>query len=261
MIIFHPEVHIPKYEAQKEIWMSSARQGKFVLLMECREYDSTVTKPIQGVETLDGLYSETILCSTYTMSQVPFITLKEGGNHSIAVLVFFLLSVLFFPELKSYMETFSKESWFQSYDHFIQDINFTIDDYENSSDNMKTHIRKRAKLHGGLPSHIPYEVIRNACLYTIQTIHPNSTVDDVVIQKTLLEREDRMAKNIVDQYKKQTKDIHVCIGAGHLMPFLDEKQIASLGLDLFFTDYHGKIKENRLLHHLNKQNITYRIDI
>ena len=112
-----------------------------------------------------------------------------------------------------------------------------------------------------MPSHILYEVIRNACLHTIQTIHPSSTVDDVVIQKTLIEREDHMAKNIVDQYKKQTKDIHVCIGAGHLMPFLDEKQIASLGLDLFFTDYHGKIKENRLLHHLNKQNITYRIDI
>ena len=261
MIIFHPEVHIPKYEAQKEIWMSMARQGKIILLMECREYDSTVMKPIQGFETLDGLYPETILCSTYTMSQVPFITLKEGGNHSIAVLVFFLLSVLFFPELKTDMESFSKESWFQSYDHFIQDVHFSFDDYENSSDNMKTHIRKRAKLHGGLPSHIPYEVIRNVCLRTIQTLYPNSTVDDIVIQKTLIEREDRMAKNIIDQYKKQTKDIHVCIGAGHLMPFLDEKQKALLDLDIFFTDYHSKIKDNRLLHHLHDRNITYRIDI
>ena len=261
MIIFHPEVHIPKYEAQKEIWMSIARQGKIILLMECKEYDSTIMKPIQGFETLDGLYPETILCSTYTMSQVPFVTLKEGGNHSIAVLVFFLLSVLFFPELKTYMESFSKENWFQSYYHFIQDIHFSVNDYENSSDNMKTHIRKRAKLHGGLPSHIPYEVIRNVCLRTIQSIHPKSTVDDVVIQKTLIEREERMSKNIIDQYNKQTKDIHVCIGAGHLMPFLDEKQKALLDLDIFFTDYHGKIKENRLLHHLNDRNITYRIDI
>ena len=261
MIVFHPEVHIPKYEAQKEIWKSRARQGDFVLLTECSEYTSTIHKPIQGFETLEGLYPETILCSTYTMSQVPFITLKEGGSHSIAVLVFFLMCVLFFPELKTYMDSFAKESWFQSYEHFIQDINFTIDDYENSSDNMKAHVRKCAKTHGGLPSHIPYEVIRNGCLHTIQTIHPNRNIDEVVIQKTLIEREELMAKNIVDQYKKQTKDIHVCIGAGHLMPFLDEKQKALLDLDLFFTDYHGKIKEKRLLHHLNDQNITYRIDI
>ena len=91
MIVFHPEVHIPKYEAQKEIWKSRASQGDFVLLTECSEYTSTIHKPIQGFETLDGLYPETILCSTYTMSQVPFITLKEGGSHSIAVLVFFLI--------------------------------------------------------------------------------------------------------------------------------------------------------------------------
>ena len=45
-----------------------------------------------------------------------------------------------------------------------------------------------------MPSHIPYEVIRNACLHTIQTIHPSSTVDDVVIQKTLIEREEQVDK-------------------------------------------------------------------
>ena len=51
---------------------------------------------------------------------------------------------------------------------------------------------------------------------------PDQNVYDIVIQKTLLEREKHMAENIIDVVRRnKNAHIHVCIGAGHLMPFLN----------------------------------------
>jgi hypothetical protein len=78
-----------------------------------------------------------------------------------------------------------------------------------------------------------------------------------------LDREEKMAENIVHACKEREeysdKPIHVTIGAGHLMPYLNERQIGELGLDLFFKGYHEKIKESRLLDRLQKMSIEYDI--
>jgi len=262
MLVFYPEVHLPQWEAQKRTLIDRATQGEFVLLLECKQYDPSTQANINGFETLDPLYPETVLCSTYTMSLVPFITLKEGGNHSIAVLVFFLYISLFYPSAKEYMTSFSDEEWYASYDHFLQDISFDIRDFENCNECMKQHVRKRAALFGGLPSKIPYEVIRNSCLHTLQQMYPSREIDDIVIEKTLIEREMLMADNIIDALKNYpNQSICICIGAGHLMPFLSERQIANLGLDPFFTGYHQNIQETRLLHRLRNMGISYKVEI
>lgn len=261
MIIFHPEVHLPHFERQKEMLKAKALQNEIVLLLECKQYEKSSENKINGFEQLEGLYPDTVLCSTYTMSQVPFQTLKEGGNHSIAVLVFFLYCILVFPEMEEYMRSFETQSWFPSYSHFLQEIAFDIHDYERSSENLKQHIRTRAKLFGGLPSKIPYESIQKCCLHMLNSKFPNQNIDEIVIQKTLIQREIFMAQNIIDVVNhKNDLPIHVCIGAGHLMPFLEEKHISRLGLDIFFTDYHKAITHTRLLHYLQEKGIEYQID-
>lgn len=263
MIIFHPELHLPHFEAQKEALKTRAMQNEISLFLECKNYNIDSESNINGFETLKGLYPETILCTTYTMSQVPFITLKEGGNHSIAVLVFFLCCLSVFPDMKDFMIiNFKDELWFPSYIHFVEEIAFNIYDYEQISENMKQHIRKRAKLYGGLPSNIPYESVRKCIMYMINRLFPNQDIDNVVIQKTLIQREKCMAENLIHAIKNHTKQttIHVCIGAGHLMPFLNEKHMSQLGLDFYFMDYHAKITHTRLLHYLQKEEIAYEIE-
>jgi len=261
MITFHPEVHLSHFEEQKELLKTRALQNEIILLLECKQYNASSENRMNGFEQLEGLYPDTVLCSTYTLSQVPFETLKEGGNHSIAVLVFFLYCILIFPEMEEFMRSFETEPWFLSYTHFLQEIHFNIYNYEKSSENMKQHIRNRAKLYGGLPSNIPYESIRKCCLYMLHKKFPDQNVDDIVIQKTLLEREKHMAENIIDVVRHNKNiHIHICIGAGHLMPFLNERQIAQLGLDIFFSDYHKNITQSRLLHYLQKKGIDYAIE-
>jgi hypothetical protein len=260
MIVFHPEVHISYFEAQKQVLKSQAIQNEIILLLECKEYKSSCTENINGMENL-GIYPDTVLCTTYTMAQVPFKTLKEGGHHSIAILVLFLCCIQFFPEMKEYMMQFKDEIWFPSYEHFLQEIHFDVREYENVNENMKQHIRNQAKLYGGLPSNIPYKCIHESCLYMLQYRYPNEKIDNVVIEKTLLQREKSMSENIIDAIKNNhtNKPIHICIGAGHLMPFLNEKQISVLGLDTFFIDYHTNIKHPRLLYYLHQHGIHYDI--
>ena len=252
MLIFHPEVHLPYFRDKAKILEEKAIMKEILLLLECKEYKKSGNF-INGFETLCD-YPNLILCSTYQMSQVSFITLKEGGCHSIAVLVFFLCSILHFPELQQFIERFQEDTWFPSLAHFLIDVDSDIYDYDNLSDNMKAHVRKRVKYCNGLPSKVPYSVILEGCKYVITQRFPEQNIDDVVTAKTLIEREEKMAKNIIDAVlcNKSNKDIHIVIGAGHLMPFLTVDQVQKLGLDIFFQDYHHSINRKRLLHHLQE---------
>ena len=250
MIIFHPEVHLPQYQEKVEGLQKRAIEGEFVLMLESQQHDPQSTYPILGFENMETL-PISVLCSTYQMSQVPYITLQEGGTHSIAVLVFFLLLTLWYPAVRAYTEKYSDRSWYEAFSHFLQDITFDPMDYDNSSENMKTHIRKRSPLRGGLPAQVPYAFIQDTCFHVLNTLFPECSLDKLVVQKTLIEREEHMSKHILHAANRFDKDIHVCIGAGHLMPFLSQEQIESLGLAPFFTDYHREIKENRLLHYIS----------
>ena len=260
MIYFHPEVHSAKSIAKKESLKARASNGDIILLLECKQYDEKSNESILGFENLNN-YPTTILCSTYQMSDVPYVTLQEGGTHSIAVLMFFLLSILWHPTMKQQSEKWQNEKWFCDYSHFLEDITFDLSDYENSSQNMKNHIRKRASLRGGLPAQIPYCFIRDCCKNTLSILYPDAELNHVIIENTLVQRETNMAQNILHAAFRFTKDIHVCIGAGHLMPFLDEMLMQTLGLNSFFVQYHQTIKEKRLLHYVSDSTFDFDIQL
>jgi hypothetical protein len=260
MIYFHPEVHCAESKAKKESLKTKAINGEIVLLLECKQYNEQSNEHILGFEDMNN-YPISILCSAYQMSDVPYYTLQEGGTHSIAVLMFFLLSVLWHPKMKQYAEKWQNETWFCDYSHFLEDIEFDLNDYENSSQNMKTHIRKRAALRGGLPAQVSYRFIHDCCKYMVLLLHPESDLNDTIINYTLIQREKYMAKNILHVAARFTKDIHVCIGAGHLMPFLDFIEIQNLKLNPFFETYHQAIKEKRLLHHISDSNSDFKIQL
>jgi hypothetical protein len=233
-----------------------AQNDELILLLECKQYTNENKKKnnIYGFESLEIYYKECILCSIYQMSHVPYETLKEGGIHSTSVFIFFMCCIYFFPEMQLYVEKYKTELWYNEIKHFIEPLDFDIYDYDNSIDNMKQFIRMRAKLRGGLPANIPYSFICACTVKQIQQLFPTEPIDTIVKQKTLIEREYYMAENIkkVLSTNNSTKDIHVCIGAGHLMPKLSQTIINDLGLDLFFVDYHNQIKELRLLDYLKE---------
>lgn len=261
-LTFHPEVHLPHFQEKKESLRQKALCNEIVLLLECQEYNKNNPLMINGFESMN-LYPDSVVCSVYQMSQVPYLTLREGGTHSISVFVLFMCCVLFFPESNSFFESYSHASWYGSFTHFLEDVAFDHCDYNKVHENMKIHIRKRAGLRGGLPADIPYAFIHGVCCHILHEKYPEETLNEVVIRCTLLDREEKMAENIVHACKEREeysdKPIHVTIGAGHLMPYLNERQIGELGLDLFFKGYHEKIKENRLLDRLQKMSIEYDI--
>jgi len=251
MLIFHPEVHSSSYKNKVNILKEKANTDEFSLLLECKQYriNNDHLNHINGFESLEIYYKECILCSVYQMSQVPYDTLKEGGIHSTSVFIFFLCSIYFFPEMKLYIEKYKNEVWYNELEHFIEPLSFDIFDYDTIIDNMKQFIRMRAKIRGGLPANIPYIFIRDCITKQIQLLFPDELIDTIVIQKTLIEREYYMAENIKKALNANSgiKDIHVCIGAGHLMPYLSQKCIDELGLDSFFVNYHKTIQLPRLL--------------
>jgi hypothetical protein len=70
-----------------------------------------------------------------------------------------------------------------------------------------------------------------------------------------------MAENILHVANRFAQDIHVCIGAGHLMPFLNDIEIQTLKLNPFFKNYHQSIKDKRLLHHVSDSNSDFKIQL
>ena len=252
MLIFHPEVHSSEYNKKINTLKEKAKKGELLLLLECKQYSGNDSN-IYGFESLEIYYKECILCSIYQMSHVPYKTLKEGGTHSISVFLFFMCCIYFFPDLRLSIEKFKTELWYNELEHFLEPLSFDIHDYDNSIDNMKQFIRTRAKLRGGLPANIPYDFIRDCTIKQIEQLFPSESIDSIVEQKTLIEREYYMAKNIQKIINNNSKkDIHICIGAGHLMPELSPNIIHELGLDSFFVHYHKQIKELRLLDYLNE---------
>ena len=252
MLIFHPEVH-SSYNNQKiSSLKEKANEGEFILLLECKQTTERNDSNIYGFESLEIYYKECILCSIYQMTQVPYKILKEGGNHSTSVFIFFMCCIHFYPDMRLYIEKYKTELWYNELEHFLEPLSFDIYDYDNSIDNMKQFIRMRAKLRDGLPENIPYDFIRDCTIKQIQQLF-SEPIDTIVIQKTLIEREYYMANNIKKIINKNTKkDIHICIGAGHLMPELSQNIINELGLDSFFVHYHKQIQELRLLDYLNE---------
>lgn len=259
MLVFHPQIYAPSYSEQKQELTDRANNGEIRLLLECEAYLGTLD-PIQGFESMET-YPTSLLCSAYQMAQVPFRYLSDGGSHSIAMMVFFFCSAIYFPEMKKYTEMFSEEVWYDAYLFFLEDIKFDINDYSNCSENMKIHIHERADLFGGFPANIPYDFFRDCSSFTLQALFPYEPVEDTITRKIIIEREQCMATHIRHAVENNTdnKDIHVCIGAGHVMPRLTDEQMEKLSLDDHFKKYHASIKEPRLLELLS--DIEHKIEI
>lgn len=255
MLVFHPEVHSSSRKDAIAKLKEYATSGKVVLLQECREY-VVQELPYTGFESLKEGFKESILCSLYQMNQVPYETLKDGKEHSKSVFLFFMCCLRLFPEMTDETLMYISNDWFPDFNHFMTPLNFNVEDYSSLMDNMRQYIRTRARVKGGLPSNIPYSFIQKCTINTIQQVFPHDLIDNIVIQKTLIEREKHMANNIHDALRQcPDTPIHVCIGAGHLMPYLDKNVINILQLDSNFLFYHNSIKEKRLLDYFSEYKI------
>jgi hypothetical protein len=97
----------------------------------------------------------------------------------------------------------------------------------------------------------------------------DTPIEDIIIKKTLLEREHTMYNNLqhfIQRTKHQNgkKEIHILVGAGHLMPHLSDKQLSILNVDPFFITYHKdivfkKYPNQRFLDYMKSNNDDYEI--
>ena len=270
-LIFHPEIHTLDYfEEKRQKLQKQALCNEIILCTESSDYEASLkeNRNIIGIENMDVILPSCVLCTTYQLSNVPYTILREGGKHGFRTFVFFLTAYCFFPnEMLCHIQYYNEESWYPTFLLFIKDILITVNiqDIENITTNVQDFVHDCAKKRGGLPAHIPFKFIHDVMKDTIQSLYHNKEIEDVIVQKTLIDREYIMYQNIkqiIETYNKHTvQELHIVIGAGHLMPYLSEGQMCEVGLDFQTIAYHKNIQQPRLLQYIQDSDYSYEICI
>jgi hypothetical protein len=248
MLIFHPDIHGDiRFLKRNEDLRQKSIEGKIILMTESLVYNNERNGVI-GLEDVDPFHYCN-LCTAYQTSLVTYSILKEGGKHSKICFSLFLCAVFSNPLLKQIAEQYITENWYPDYQHFVEDFH-----EKATMENVVQHIKIKGTGRG-LPGNIPFSFIRDTCEEFLRKTFADP-IEDVIIKKTLLEREHTMYHNLQHFLQEQDskKEIHILIGAGHLMPHLSSEQLTILNVDSFFIDYHTDISKKypnqRLLDYL-----------
>lgn len=236
MLIFHPDIHGDiRFLKRNEDLRQKSMEGKIILMTESLEYKDS--NGFIGLEDVDH-FNYCNLCTAYQTSLVTYNILKEGGKHSKICFSTFLCAVFSNPLLKQIAEQYVTENWYPDYQHFVDDFHDKA-----TMENVVQHIKTKGTGRG-LPGNIPFSFIRDSCEEFLRKTF-DDPIEDVIIKKTLLEREHTMYHNLQHFLQEQDskKEIHILIGAGHLMPHLSSEQLTKLEVNSFFIDYHTGISK------------------
>jgi hypothetical protein len=270
-IVFHPDIHgdIRFFKRTQDLNQMSM-DGKIYLMTESLDYNRDIdlnNHKVVGLEDIAVHFNYCILCTAYQTSLVHFNLLYEGGKHSKVCFSSFLCAVFSNPLLKKITENYATTDWYSDFCFFLNDFN------ENNvtMETVVKHIQKRGKARGGLPKNIPFSFIRDSCEEFLRKTFVDIPIEDIIIIKTLLEREKTMYHNLqhfIQRTKdlKEKKEIHILVGAGHLMPYLSDKQLSILNVDPFFISYHTdtvlkKYPNKRLLDYMKDENYEIQISV
>ena len=263
-VVFHPDIHGDlRFSKRNQDLIQMSIDGKIFLMTESLDYNREIdlnNHGIIGLEDLDIHFNYCILCTAYQTSLVHYNLLYEGGKHSKVCFSTFLCAVFSNPLLKQITETYATADWYCDFAFFIDGFN----DDKVTMENVVRHIKKRGKARGGLPKNIPFSFIRDTCEDFLGKTFVDISVEDIIIKKTLLEREHTMYNNLQHfiqrtKHLAEKKEIHILVGAGHLMPYLSDKQLSILNVDPFFITYHketvfNKYPNQRYLDYMINQN-------
>ena len=277
-IIFHPDIHgDDRFFKRNQELRQMSMDGKIFLMTESLDYNNNIdlyNHGIIGLEDLDVHLNDCILCTAYQTSLVPYNLLYEGGKHSKVCFSTFLCAVFSNPLLKKITENYARSDLYSDFSFFLDDF----DADKATMENVVQHIKKRGKARGGLPKNIPFSFIRDSCEEFLRKKFVGTPTEDIIIQKTLLEREHTMYNNLQHfirringikhnngiKHQNEKKEIHILVGAGHLMPHLSDKQLSILNVDPFFIIYHKdtvckKYPNQRFLDYLKMNDDNYEI--
>ena len=263
-IVLHPDIHGDvRFLNRNQELKQMSMDGKIFLMTESLDYNSEIdlkTHGIVGLEDLSIHFNDCILCTAYQTSLVPYNLLYEGGKHSKICFSAFICAVFLNPLLKQITGKYATTEWYPDFCFFLDDFN----EDKATMENVVQHIKKRGKARGGLPKNIPFLFIRDSCEEFLRKTFVDIPIEDIIIKKTLLEREHTMYHNLKHflqrtRHLKGKKEIHILIGAGHLMPYLSDKQLSVLNVDPFFINYHtdtvfNKYPNQRFLDYIKDEN-------
>ena len=268
-IVFHPDIHGDiRFSSRNQELNQMSNDGRIYLMTESSDYNREIdleNHGILGLEDIDIHFNDCILCTAYQTSLVHYNLLYEGGKHSKICFSTFLCAVFCNPFLKQITEKYATTDWYSDLSFFIDDFN----EDKATMENVIQHIKKRGKARGGLPKNIPFSFIRDSCEEFLRKTFADIPIEDIIIRKTLLERELTMYHNLQHflqrtRQLKGKKEIHILIGAGHLMPYLSDKQLSILNVDPFFITYHkgtvfNKYPKQRFLDYMIDENYEIKI--
>lgn len=286
-VIFHPDVHNNNTLQNKfQSLIEQAQKGEIYLFLEGYDFlqkqkQTTFTihgttfqinnenTHIFGLENNSVTFFNSLICTLYQLVQVNFETLKDGKEHSKTVLNILYCTMVLSNTFQNKVSMYKQEEWYDDFNTLFQSIKhdstFDLNDFGNMSTNMTASIKKN--LTKGLPGKVPYKFIHDVT-YKFMLEHFNTTdVHETLIEHTLLKREQIMYQNImilIDKFKIN-KDLHIIVGASHLMPYLSDQMLNILERDSFFINYHNSIKQNhpnmRLIDLLKKHPLHLTINL
>lgn len=284
-IIFHVNIHDRIDNKKVSDLVHRAESGEIYLLMESRNMKrigddeeflfningikvKNSTMKFNGIESLtEQSRNNLFIASLYDSVNSESGTLESyGGNRAKLIFFNFIIVVVLNKHLLTPFDL--KEYIHHEYIQKIAIIlnkmgNIPNDDYitEITAMKLRDAIMQTTK---GIPKEITFEFIKDYCQKLISLIS-DETEENFIVRNTILEREIKIAENINELIKYITiekerqnpafesfpNEIHIIIGAAHLMPYLSNDHLTELKIDNSFINYHENIKSKRLLKYIS----------
>lgn len=288
-LIIHANIH-DQIDANKvKCLLERALKGEIYLMQESRNFIAAAceqendfffnvagvkwngkTKYLNGIETSNKAQRNSLFVSALydTICSESGTFKSHGGDRAKLIFLNFIIvaylnrSVLNIFDMKDYL----KEPFFETLARFFACIGH-IENNDVTTELAALSAKEAATKVGGFPGDVTFEFVKDYCEQLISILSPDEKEDQFIIRHTITEREIKIAENINElikyitlrneQNESQNKhfvfpeEIHVIIGAAHLMPYLTKQQLDELEVDESFMTYHKNIRSKRLLDFLH----------
>ena len=283
-LIIHANIHDQIDTNKVRHLLGRALKGDIYLMQESRNFIPTCeeenefffnvagvkwsgkTKYLNGIETSNEPQRNALFISALydTVCSESGTFKSHGGNRAKLIFLNFIIvayfnrSVLNLFEMKQYVN----EPFFEKLAVFFSHVG-KIENNDLTTELAALRAKEAANKVGGFPGDVTFEFVKDYCEKLISVLSPDEKEDQFIIRNTILDREIKIADNLNELIKYVTlaqeqkeskneicdfpKEIHVIIGAAHLMPYLTKQQLDELDVDESFMNYHENIRSKRLM--------------
>lgn len=278
-LVFHLNIHDKIDSSVVQQLLNQALSGKIYLLQESRNYQNKCDNPlfyfnvgnikwsgksnyINGMETLSEEHRNRLYISSLydTVCSETGTFKNHGGDRAKLIFFLFVIVVHLNKEILNVfdMKEYIQQPFLLKLASFLGQIG-SITNNDMMSEIVALKCQEAAQQIGGFPGDVTFEFVKEYCSKLIEIWSPHETEQQFIVRNTITDREFLIAENINNIVREMEitnktsseipSELHVIIGAAHLMPYIKEKEeiLKQLSVDNSFLNYHENIRCKRLL--------------